>query len=354
MIYSDYLTIIFEDKIYSQRTPTSKFVEFDIRGTKIDSYEELPIEIKDIVNINKEIEEHPSNFLEYEMVKTGWKITRIHSSAGTHIKIPQLIDNIPVVELGSNIFEGIFHQPEQVMLPDTIERFYEQTFKYADRLRHVNIPPMVTEIPALCFYGCYKINNLNLSNITKIGSNAFEDCMSLTSANLSNAETIQNSAFTQCSALKKVTFSDKLTFLGTHAFVSCSELNNIELPDSLHILEERTFERCYSLEKIKLPKDLLSIEGNCFKNCFNLISFDAPESLEVIKSSAFYSAGIESVHLNEKLKAIGPMAFAKCGNIKNIYIYSTTNYEHSSFPFDSYDKIRTIYTEKPKYNYKER
>lgn len=341
-MYSDYLTIILEDKIYAQRTPTSKFVEFDIRGTKLNSYEDLPLEIKDIVNTNKDIEENPFRFLEFESCKTGYRITRIYPNAGTHVKIPQFIGNVPVTEIAGNVLEGVEHQIQQIMLPDTIERFYEQTFRYGDTLRHINIPPMVEEIPALCFYGCYKINNLNLSNIVDIGHGAFEDCMSLTSAKLTNVQTIQKGAFSQCCALKKLTLSNNLSYLGTHAFSGCSELDNVDIPESINILGARTFERCYSLKNIKLPENLLSIEDYCFKDCYDLTDFTAPKNLEVIKSSAFHNTGLKTINLNQKLKEIGTMAFYKCSNIEQIYIYSTTKYENTTFPFNTYDKFRTI------------
>lgn len=341
-MYSDYLTIILEDKIYAQRTPTSKFIEFDINGTKLNSYEELPFEIKDIVNINKEAEEHPSRFFEYEMCRTGMRITKLYPSVGTHIKIPSSIEDVPVVEIAGNVLEGIERQVEQIILPETIEKFYEQSFKYGEKLRHINIPPMVTKIPALCFYGCYKINNLNLSNIEDIGNNAFEDCMTLSSAKMPNVQKIQKGAFTQCSSLKKVTLSNNLTFLASHVFSGCAELDNLELPDSITVLEARTFERCYSLKNLKLPNNLLSIEDYCFKDCYDLTKFTAPQTLEVIKSCAFHNTGLKIIELNQKLKEIATLAFAKCKDIEQIFIYSSTKYENSTFPFNTYDKFRTI------------
>lgn len=45
---SNYLEIMSGNKIYSQRTPTSKFVEFSLDGIKQNTYEELPNKIKEI------------------------------------------------------------------------------------------------------------------------------------------------------------------------------------------------------------------------------------------------------------------------------------------------------------------
>lgn len=355
-MHNDYLTIILEDKIYTQRTSTSKFTEFTLNGIKLNTYDELPKEIKQIADEMILSETSPETFFEYQKIDNEIVITKINNLNATHIKIPEYINGLPVTTLDTSIIpEG--SKIKQIQLPETIENFADACFANAIQLRFVNIPHKIIKIPNHCFHNCYTISGIDFSNIKEIGKYAFTSCYGLKRIDLSSVEKINEHAFHNCPFLKNVILSENLKTLENGTFKSCLELNNIKLPNKIEILEDSVFEDCFQLKNISFPDSLRSIGNYCFCRCREINSFTAPRNLEDIGRYAFGLTDLETINLNFNIKNIYESTFSDCKNLKNIILTNMSSNVIELLGIDYIDKIKII-TNDGQYidvrNYKER
>ena len=88
---------------------------------------------------------------EYKNENGGITITKYIGSKTT-VKIPDKINQIPVIKIGENAFSNT-------------------------KVKSVTIPSSCSEIEWFAFYGCYSLNTVYISaNVTSIGSGAFDSC----------------------------------------------------------------------------------------------------------------------------------------------------------------------------------
>jgi hypothetical protein len=122
-----------------------------------------------------------------------------------NVEIPAVIEDAPVIIIGSNAFRDI------------------------DTLETVIIPDTVTEIEISAFRQCANLKNVSMGkNVSIIGSYVFEQCPSLETITLGkNVSWIGNYAFTQCSSLKTITFPSTLTHLGEWTLKDCTALTQV-------------------------------------------------------------------------------------------------------------------------------
>lgn len=302
-----YIEIFLDDKIYAQRTPTSKFIRFNKNGIKEKSYEELPDSLKEFVDTAKDMERNPDYYFTYEVKDGQAEILDIKNFNLPYLKIPETINNLPVYKINKTAFNKSFARNlYQVQLPDTITCFDDNCFNGMYSLRFVNIPVLLKEIPKYCFNKCYNLRNVNLENIKVINSSAFSECNSITKIYLPNIEHLDSSCFYGCSSLKEVYLNDELT-----------------------IIPNLCFSMCFDLSKINFPNALERVESLAFVSC-NIEEFIAPENLKHIKDSAFATSALKRIRLNKKLETIGDDAFAECEDAE-VIMYATTKYEKKSF-----------------------
>lgn len=304
--------IILENKIYSQRTPTSKFIEFSLDGVKTNTYEELPDEIKEIIKENNNLQENPDKYLEYEITSDGIEIKAVKNFKSNFIKIPSHIKNKPVTTIGTSIFKNHNRNIKQIQLPETITHFSKMSFCGLIYLEHINIPKSVKVIPEYCFDNCRSLQNLDFSHIESIQASAFMDCR-----------------------FKKLTL-DNVKFLGSHAFANCKHLEKLEILSDIVEIKYYTFNGCILLSDITLPDTITTIGNHAFGECSSLETFTAPKDLILIEKKAFFNNMLKEINLNENLQEIEEDAFfsnLSVNDLKNqkINIYSKTSYHKYSF-----------------------
>lgn len=303
---SEYITIFLDNKIYSQRTPTSKFIEFSLDGIKQNSFEELPIQIKEMVDIAKDMEQNPDKYFTYKEKDGEIEITSIKYIDSPYIRIPEFIENLPVTTLGSYISMGLRNNIEQIQLPDTLQYFNNNTFNGLASLKHINIPKNITTIPTYCFNNCTNLTTINLEYIKRIEANAFKNCYALKELNLKNISVLLPFAFQDCKNLKKITLQGTIRGIGRYCFNGCDSLKEINLPDSIEIIHDYAFNNCA------------------------LTSFTAPKKLNIIGVSAFANNKLTSLNLNENLRHIYKNAFE--GNkISSFKVPETISYHPDAF-----------------------
>ena len=325
-MHNNYLEIVLDNKIYYQRTPNSKFTEFTLDGIKLNTYDQLPKEIKDIAEEMIASEENPNDYFEYRIIEDEVLITKITALSATHIKIPTTINGFPVTGLDNSIIP-MGATIEQIQIPESVTFFNEACFSDAINLRFVNIPANITKIPDFCFHSCYNISGVDFSNITEIGEYAFKNCHSFINIDLSSVEKIGAHAFDSCSFLKKIKFSPNLKIINNGTFKCCSGLEKLKLPENLEKLEVSSFEDCFALCEINFPENLKTIGHFCFHRS-GLTDIILPNKLNYIGEFAFGRTSLKSIEINSKIK-IEDSALIDCKNIKEIILADKSFYPKS-------------------------
>ena len=125
---------------------------------------------------------------------------------GVAVRIPDRINNLPVVE----IEQGAFHVQRglitSVVIPNTVTKIGRQVFYMQQNLTSVTLPTSLVEIE----------------------SGAFQDCTALTSISLpASIRTIGGAAFRGCTGLTTVTIPTSVTRItfGTNAFIGATNVN---------------------------------------------------------------------------------------------------------------------------------
>lgn len=313
----NYFEIILEDKIYSQRTPNSKFIEFTLDGIKQNSYDELPFDIKEIIDTANDMQLNPKKYFDYIALKDDTiAIIEVIPTKSQYIRIPEAIDGKPVTMLGPELCRNIKDTVTQFQLPETITAFSDNTFGYCEKLKYVNIPEQVKHIPEYCFIKCINLRKIDLENIETIGEQAFKECHSLKEIKL-----------------------NKIKNMDTAVFYYCANLQSIEInSDDLEEISDGTFMRCDKLTKLKLSDNIKIIGKSSFRGCTSLSLFVGPKNLEKIKDMAFSGNQLQNITLYDKLEEIGKLSFY------TLYDYPTkvTITDETIYYSDSFSKCSEI------------
>ena len=181
--------------------------------------------VENTVTASTVVEEGVYNdVLYYAQYTDHVRITSCDKSYIGEIVIPETINDVPVTEIDSTHYYGVF------------ENAY---------LKSVTIPSSVEIINESTFYHCK-----NLKKVT-----------------INGAKAIMNSAFCGCDLLSEVVLPENLELIGNNAFSGCSSLNKIILPASIESISNNAFNGCSSLNEVILPVSTESIGSGAFYSC---------------------------------------------------------------------------------------
>lgn len=93
-----------------------------------------------------------------------------------------------------------------IVIPDSIDKIHQYTFRGCSSIKNVTIPDNVTRIDKYAFWGC---NNLSHVAISK------------------NVTSINIGAFMYCSSLTTITIPSSVTYIDARVFESCEHITNI-------------------------------------------------------------------------------------------------------------------------------
>ncbi|MGP1530070.1 MAG: leucine-rich repeat domain-containing protein [Treponema sp.] len=188
----------------------------------------------------------PLTDFKYELTDDldGIKITA-YEGEDVHIRIPDTIEDMPVVELGGYLFFN--KNVEAVIMPDTIKKVGDKLFLDCTSLKYVKLSTALKSLKAHMFCGCESLEEFNIpDHITNIERNVFMD-----------------------SGLKSIYIPDTVTsFFSIHKghldpsgsiFANCKNLQKVRLPDSLTEIPVGMFSGCTALSSITLPKGITEI-----------------------------------------------------------------------------------------------
>ena len=231
-----------------------------------------------------------------------------------------------------------------IKLPNKLENFWNYAFKGCTALNNIDMPSTVKGIYDSVFEGCTSLSNVTWNEgCTTLGNHVFKNC-----------------------PLAAVTFPKTLGSIGEWAFEG-TKLETVDLSNTkITSLPEGCFYNCGQLSDVKLPKDLTDIGNNAFIST-PIASITFPSSLQKIGDYAFQKAKLENVVIPTNCNAIeqgafsenanlttvvvnglecylAVSAFAKCGNLKDVYITSDNEpvAERYGFPFDNNPKVHVV------------
>lgn len=222
------------------------------------------------------------------------------------MKLSSLPENL--CEIGKSAFAGC-NAITSISIPDSVANLDEQSFKSCRNLTYAKLPVNMRVIPEGIFYNCVKLSEVVMPKAADvIGESAFSGT-DIEEIDLSRARVIEETAFFDCQKLKKVTFSEKLGYIGRSAFYSCHELSEIEIPNSLKYLGSGAFTNCFALESIHLPENMLFCSSDAFVGCISLKKLVLPDCVTEIKAMSFNNTKLQEISLPATIKTIRQDAF---------------------------------------------
>ena len=231
-----------------------------------------------------------------------------------------------------------------IQLPNRLENFWDQAFQGCTVLNNIVMPSTVVGIYNNVFEGCTSLSNVTFNDsYTTLGHHVFKNC-----------------------PLAAVTFPKTLNSIGEYAFEN-TKLNTVDLSNTqITSLPNGCFFICENLSDVKLPKDLTDIGNNAFIST-PIASITFPSSLQKIGDYAFQKAKLENVVIptncntieqgafseNANLTTVvvnglecylAVSAFAKCDNLKDVYITSDKepNAERYGSPFQNNPTVHVV------------
>ena len=195
-------------------------------------------------------------------------------------------------------------------------------FAYCTALKTVILGDEITVVPELLFYGCDKLEAVNLDKVKEIGNNVFANNSSLKSVDLSSAEYIGDYAFT-LSGLEEVTLSENGTDMGEGAFAYCRTLDTVDNLDSAKNIGSYAFAYT-SLTDIDVSA-AISLGDHVF----------IKEDVTSVKAT-----------LGSSLTYVGDNPFAMClvepFSRDEVYSFNGKDYTVKSYTFDISDSVKIV------------
>lgn len=236
----------------------------------------------------------------------------------------------------------------------------DHAFKSCSKLKTINnVPAVLNFINTWCFEGT-ALESVDLSNtkLQYLPNGCFYNCGQLKEVKLPSTLTTPNSgewkneddanygkqAF-QFTAIESIDLTNtNIISLGDYMFADCKKLKTVKLPSTLKNIWNHAF--CNSsLSSITLPPSLQKIDEWAFQET-QLKNVVIPTNCSRIEKGAFDSNNnLETVVINGLKCYLAVSAFAKCDNLKDVYI--TSNNEPDAgrygYPFGNNSADLTVH-----------
>lgn len=299
-----------------------------------------------------------SQGLEYTKNSEGFYIVSgMGTCKDTDIVIPPTYEDQTVIGIDSFFAFRSNATITSVIIPSTITRIEDGTFRDCTALTSVTLPDTMTEIGTSAFKNCSALTSIVIPDtVIQIGDSAFKNCTALTSVSLSNGiRRIGSNVFFGCSQLE-YNKHDNANYLGNEqnpflAFIRLpsSLRTSCEVHESTKLIADNAFSSCESLTSLTLPDGLEFFGTNYFDNSPNLTyntyknaqylgnesnpyvllvkatdtsiaTCEIPETTKLINHHAFSKCKLRKIVIPESVIFIGRAAFYQCSQLTDAVI----------------------------------
>ena len=226
----------------------------------------------------------------YSIESDGTACIRGYEGEETTLCLPEKVDGITAVSVGSDAFNGNV-SIKRVEISGGYTSIGAHAFANCTRVSSLSIAGTVQEWGSDwgtngAFSGCSNLFDIDFGEgLTSIGNEAFADCVLLDTVELpSSILTIGEGAFRDCSMLDVI---DVYGDIGSGAFENCTYMSKITVHNAKEI-GARAFKNCTSFKEIELPQTLVSIGDEAFRGCSKLQRIEIPSKVSQIGCRAFY------------------------------------------------------------------
>lgn len=264
----------------------------------------------------------PLGELSYTINNNEITVTKF-TLAATGINIPEEIDGMKVVEIGTNAFSNKYITV--AVLPDSVKKISEKAFPYAVEVYSSDPDKVETANDAFA-------NGTSLS-----ADFANDDSVYFLDGEYSYTEN-ENGGIT-ITGFKLSTISaewpeelDGAANIGSFAFSKQELINELEIPSSVSRIEDHAFYNCTGLSAISIKgnasssglADLSAVNSLgswAFGGCQLLTGFTLSDSLMEIGDGAFSRCSLLSeINIPSSVESIGEYVFNSCTSLQNINI----------------------------------
>ncbi|MCM1160418.1 MAG: leucine-rich repeat domain-containing protein [Roseburia sp.] len=308
-----------------------------------------------------------SDFYSYEQIEDKDEIKIIqYLAAGERVKVPEVIEGLPVTVIGRGAFEN-HKETEEIILPDTIEEIQEKAFAGCEKLSYFILPKKVTSLGKEAFFMCSGLRGITfLSSEAAYGMEEFSTCGQLRFITVGKEtkgadpkwearekfqiEIEDNQAvITDYAGMKEdepITekrsvfipeimdgypvrqigrdIQEQDEYVQKGVFAGCEEIEEIHFPVSVKKIGVGTFYHCTSLKHLKLPKAIQQLGKDCFRECTGLISVNMQAEEIEIGEKAFYGCRrLEAVAIWAKMVRAASGCFDDCEMLEDLFFHSS-------------------------------
>lgn len=251
---------------------------------------------------------NPATDFEYDLNESGdGVIIQRYKGTEMEVVIPAVIEDFPVVEIGSGAFSET--NIVSIVFPDSVTTIHG-CCHYCGFLTKVVLPKNLTYIPSYMFYGCTALKEFTLpEGISKIEAGAFavsglEAIEIPDSVKEIGSEYNDNGVFVGCQNLKTVTIGNGTKVIGSRTFSGCTNLTAVTIGNGTEYIGNRAFSGCTNLATVTIGSGIQSIDRCAFKDCSNLTTVNIGGENVNYKYEVEYGvfSGCSALSLKEKQK----------------------------------------------------
>lgn len=192
------------------------------------------------------------------------------------------------------------------------------------KARHVILPENLKTLSTGSFSGNVLVQRVDCpSSLREIGQIAFSDCINLETISLQEGlEEIGIDAFRKCRKLTAINLPSTVKTIEAGAFEGCSGIISLRIPESLTVLSRLAFSET-GIVSLDIPGNVVKCR-EAFNNCKSLRSVVFRDGLRAIWGTFLGCSELETVIIPASATQISRSAFAGCGNLRDVWIYSDT------------------------------
>lgn len=214
-------------------------------------------------------------------------------------------------------------------------------FRNNDKIKRVDLPEGIAEIPENCFQNCSSLEEVNISDglqtigmgafsgsgvrhiklpngVTKIGYGAFYNCQHLMDINLPESiESVSYDSFENTWFLKHIEADEYGCKYAEGILLGYTGegITKVKIKDGTRAIAGEAFENAENIKEVFIPRSVKTMGASTFLLCFNLEQVVFEEGIQIKKIESFTFAGcksLEKINLPKSLKWIGCYAFTRC------------------------------------------